>query len=458
MNLKYTRHTINILPLLQIMCPLVREYVCRSTQELLCLYDYAPSELPMKYKARRNGLPVAVQITPLDLSAMCLGDDYQLCQGISETVVTISDSSQVFIEQIGNEIIYRSRSCEKIAFGQLVQCQQCQYLLFPESKEVAKVENPSDMKDGDDVDFLDRDGLEDTFDVNEQKTDVPAVIEIKIPIKKKVKLKRMRKKISKDKKKKEERELSKCPFCEILIHQTRMAVHLVSEHIEDKGHPDFHKFFENEYNGSYFCPECGHSFKDNNSLSTHIRYYHKDKHDEHLSFKCELCGKGYMSEKGLEKHQENVHSSSDHECVCSECGKSFKNKTRLKMHHRSVHDRPTCKECGKAFPNKYLVKKHVKIYHLGIIENQCPTCGKGFVRPSLLHLHVQTVHLQIKPWVCEVCGFKTARQGNLNIHRHKSHSLPTITVKEFKSLVETGKHPHWNKDSMDMSLLEFTSH
>ena len=71
------------------MCPQLKTFVCHETQEVLCLHDYQARAAPVRYKAKRNGLPAVIQITPVndinhntDLSPM------MLCSGVAEKYAT----------------------------------------------------------------------------------------------------------------------------------------------------------------------------------------------------------------------------------------------------------------------------------------------------------------------------------------------------------------------------------
>lgn len=52
---------------------------------------------------------------------------------------------------------------------------------------------------------------------------------------------------------------------------------------------------------------------------------------EPLTNTCDLCGKGFETERGLKSHKGQVHEK------CEECGRWFKNKRALSAHKRQAH-------------------------------------------------------------------------------------------------------------------------
>ena len=79
--------------------------------------------------------------------------------------------------------------------------------------------------------------------------------------------------------------------------------------------------------------KCEKSYMNLNALK-----YHTEKHNEPSKFKCNTCGKQYLSIKGLSAHEDIVHGSiSPPEFPCDECDKSFTTRSHLKRHKKTVH-------------------------------------------------------------------------------------------------------------------------
>ena len=447
------------------------------------IFDYQPSKHPVKYKAKRNGLPVTVQISTLDKAHLCSDfSDYSVCKGILEAnaVHARVEPSNVFIEQEGANIVYRSRDCHQVSKGKLEQCEACSNLLVSAHTvwplEQCKIEMDEDdnnidadedMKDSD-HEYSDEDNKEEIKDLGFQNESDIEVFNHKIKSSSKSKVNKPKKqrgkifkKEMKEKKSQKKRENShkklistvNCPFCEEVIsgrYALSIHNHVATMHIDKKDTPEFKKCFEDK-GSSCVCVECGKSFVDNGALGNHMRRDHQDTIGNHFTESCDFCGGVFPNKIRLRAHK---RTHSEENVLCNTCGKYFGNRDKLKKHISKVHkERVTCNECQKSFSTQDTLNMHVKFEHLGIKENQCETCGKYFKLPMLLKMHIKSVHLQLKPWVCEVCGFKTARSGNCNLHRKKAHSLPTLSVKDYRILIETDQHPYCDKDKVDWELL-----
>ena len=72
------------------MCPFIKDFLCKESQDLISIHDYQPSELSVKYKAKRNGLPVILQISPVPENIDIHADlrEFSLCQGVLENEAT----------------------------------------------------------------------------------------------------------------------------------------------------------------------------------------------------------------------------------------------------------------------------------------------------------------------------------------------------------------------------------
>ena len=80
---------------------MVHNFVSEESQELWTVYDYRTSNTQSKFKAKRNGLPIIIQLLPLskNISFKTDLDELKLCPGHSETsLVNNIDISLVLIE------------------------------------------------------------------------------------------------------------------------------------------------------------------------------------------------------------------------------------------------------------------------------------------------------------------------------------------------------------------------
>ena len=125
------------------------------------------------------------------------------------------------------------------------------------------------------------------------------------------------------------------------------------------------------------CPHCGTEFiKTRNSLSTHIRY----KHRESAGQKCEQCRKIFRDSYDLQKNERAIHDKPDlsknnvrsrkksnksgNSVRCSDYDKTFKNRTCMKRHQGKIHNlqnNQTYKcPCGKEYKYRYYLACHKK--------------------------------------------------------------------------------------------------
>lgn len=89
-------------------------------------------------------------------------------------------------------------------------------------------------------------------------------------------------------------------------------------------------------------------------------FYHGRVHKEERPFWCGECGKCFIQNCNLVKHQK-VHSMP---LVCNECGSVFTPNYNL-IRHKRVHlmrKQYECKECGKVYCNSSGLCKHRQIH------------------------------------------------------------------------------------------------
>ena len=80
----------------------------------------------------------------------------------------------------------------------------------------------------------------------------------------------------------------------------------------------------------------------------------------------------------------------------------------------------------------------------------CNLCDKGFKDRQRLVEHVTAVHHKIKPYLCDFCNFECAKMNNFNLHRKKSHGAENISQTQFVEFVESGKHPYYNQEKIEL--------
>ncbi|MPC62884.1 Zinc finger protein 283 [Portunus trituberculatus] len=83
-------------------------------------------------------------------------------------------------------------------------------------------------------------------------------------------------------------------------------------------------------------------------------------------FKCDECGKKFVTRKSMLQHS-RVHSDvREFECVW--CGMQFKWRSNLLRHmkNHSLDKKHKCHKCGKGFSRKSHLAQHFSIHHPGM--------------------------------------------------------------------------------------------
>ena len=89
---------------------------------------------------------------------------------------------------------------------------------------------------------------------------------------------------------------------------------------------------------------------------------HVEIHNEGLNVKCEHCGRGFKSQRNLDRHILTVHTSDDSKPFkCLQCGKGFLTNSYL-SDHMNMHLglKPFKCECGAGYQNKSNLLAHKK--------------------------------------------------------------------------------------------------
>ncbi|KAF7654467.1 hypothetical protein LDENG_00069220 [Lucifuga dentata] len=80
----------------------------------------------------------------------------------------------------------------------------------------------------------------------------------------------------------------------------------------------------------------------------------------------------------------------------------------------------SCQVCGKVFLNNRALQRHQRT-HTGIKPHKCSLCGKGFNHLNRLKRH-HLVHTKAKPFPCSTCNKKFSRKDRLKDHLN-THGL-----------------------------------
>ena len=141
------------------------------------------------------------------------------------------------------------------------------------------------------------------------------------------------------------------------------------------------------------CPFCAEIYnKDSPFFLAHLKYSHPQERDNEVckdiisritvaKYICSTCGKDFLSNRALEDHTVEVHSTHVNALPCEVCGKCFKSRGTLENHRRKVHENTPedhlCVECGKIFNCKRNLVLHFERHHSNK-EFVCRDCETVF--------------------------------------------------------------------------------
>ena len=160
------------------------------------------------------------------------------------------------------------------------------------------------------------------------------------------------------------------------------------------------------------CAECGGVYKIT-TLPGHIRRIHRGIKP---SLPCteQDCQRVFGSKADLERHVMGVHMKL--KTPCPECGQRIRVELlmkHVKVAHRGIHN-IKCQECGQGFQSQKGLSTHLRVQHRGTFIYCTATIKKGLECGKILHSeeglinHVECKHLSFAPDIvqdpCPVCA------------------------------------------------------
>lgn len=164
-------------------------------------------------------------------------------------------------------------------------------------------------------------------------------------------------------------------------------------------------------------PNCNRAYITNCHLRRHKRTAHAISTE---TFLCthEPCVEYFTSLEQMKEHCRTVHSTkSSRQFECEICMEKFCRKILLKNHLFAVHTgnyRYNCEKCGKGYLLESRLKRHEKVSHK---IHTCEVCAVAFEKWSLLLAHKQSEHKNVE-LKCSICNKMFNSRRGLREHRN----------------------------------------
>ena len=197
---------------------------------------------------------------------------------------------------------------------------------------------------------------------------------------------------------------------------------------------------------SFKCTTCGKGFLSDIKLQRH-----QIIHSKRAKYTCSTCNKGFARKYDCTKHLKShkVEENTENKIIentevfaCPVCNRNYSSESKLQNHKR-VHIEYTCSVCEKIFKLKSAFTTHKKMHSLefGNILYTCSYCSKGFAQRGNLIVH-ERIHTGDKPYLCANCEKRFKSTGQLRKHMISMHE--NRTKKQRCSLCDKTFHTSYN--------------
>ncbi|XP_063705720.1 oocyte zinc finger protein XlCOF6-like [Culicoides brevitarsis] len=199
--------------------------------------------------------------------------------------------------------------------------------------------------------------------------------------------------------------LFECDICGATFKiKSRIKQHMVVDHSAD---------------AAYQCEVCGKKNVAKSLHELHIRT-HLDTRDR--PFACLQCTKCFKSKAELQRHVYGVHVPAEEKpsFECDECSfvtskQEFLIKHQVNQHVPDCQKPFQCEICSKGFITDKEFDRHTKT-HTNRKMHPCLSCERQFKTKAEMKEHYVKDHTDYKPFICEVCN-----KGCNHRHSYRRH-------------------------------------
>ncbi|CAG0887437.1 unnamed protein product [Cyprideis torosa] len=199
------------------------------------------------------------------------------------------------------------------------------------------------------------------------------------------------------------------------VHGPKVPCSICSHHCIPGREYDWHMKLHEKYPENR-CPHCNKNYANPYVLNSHI----KQAHSPEARIVCNICGNRYL-ESYMKRHMAMIHSKEGRALSCEHCGEVSRSSYALKVHYQKAHsdtvERKPCKVCGKTFLFQFQLKRHESVHESP--QFPCEDCDKCFKRRDHLQNH-RVIHQAPSALQCPEClrtyTHKRALKEHLNLH------------------------------------------
>lgn len=181
----------------------------------------------------------------------------------------------------------------------------------------------------------------------------------------------------------------------------------------------------------YSCNICGKRYSSQTGLNHHSR-----THDENFEFACKLCHVAFKVQADHLSH-EQIHVAEGKLYKCSHCLETFVTNKERKI-HLEVHKGPKqtqCNICESEFASPAVLQRHLAM-HTREKPYECVFCQRGFTQVGHLKTHIR-LHTGEKPYRCQHCDECFNHNVSLKNHVQRRHT-PGAGPEHRKASVQEG--------------------